>query len=142
MVDGNIFINGPRAGINFNDGFGGGNAVTNNLFANQCRQSGDHGQRHALIGCFGQHRRPAPRSSWLLWPTPQASGHALIIDCYNGCQGDINANEQKQMATPSELKDAGSDVASLSARIEEAIRKRMEASHFFVFYAGPKNLGL
>ena len=27
----------------------------------------------ALIGWYGQHRRPVARSNWLLWPTPQAS---------------------------------------------------------------------
>ena len=32
------------------------------------------GRRHALIGCYGRHRRPVARSSWLLWPTPQANG--------------------------------------------------------------------
>ena len=42
-VRGNLFFNGPRAGINFNDGFGGGNRVLNNVIFNQCRQSGDHG---------------------------------------------------------------------------------------------------
>lgn len=36
-------FNGPRAGINFNDGFGGGNNVTNNVLFNFCRESGDHG---------------------------------------------------------------------------------------------------
>ena len=30
------------------------------------------GQCHALIGCYGRHRRPVARSYWLLWPTPQA----------------------------------------------------------------------
>lgn len=39
----NIFFNGPRSGINFNDGFGGGNVVERNLIFNQCRHSGDHG---------------------------------------------------------------------------------------------------
>ena len=42
-IKGNIFFNGPRAGINFNDGFGGGNNVTENLVLNTCRESGDHG---------------------------------------------------------------------------------------------------
>jgi hypothetical protein len=42
-LEGNIFYNGPRAGINFNDGFGGGNAVQRNLIFNFCRESGDHG---------------------------------------------------------------------------------------------------
>ncbi|ETO07724.1 hypothetical protein RFI_29663 [Reticulomyxa filosa] len=39
----NIFYNGPRAGINFNDGFGGGSLIFKNLLFNTCRESGDHG---------------------------------------------------------------------------------------------------
>ena len=39
----NAFFNGPRAGINFNDGFGGGNTIANNLMFNWCRESTDHG---------------------------------------------------------------------------------------------------
>jgi hypothetical protein len=39
----NIAFNMPRAGINFNDGFGGGSEVTENLIFNSCRESGDHG---------------------------------------------------------------------------------------------------
>lgn len=42
-IEGNIFFNGPRAGINFNDGFGGGSNVTKNIIFNTCRESGDHG---------------------------------------------------------------------------------------------------
>ena len=42
-LKGNIFFNGPRAGINFNDGFGGGSNLTENLVLNTCRESGDHG---------------------------------------------------------------------------------------------------
>ena len=43
IIKGNIFFNGPRAGINFNDGMGGGSNVTENLLFNTCRESGDHG---------------------------------------------------------------------------------------------------
>ena len=39
----NVFFNGPRAGINFNDGFGGGNIVKNNLLFNFVRETHDHG---------------------------------------------------------------------------------------------------
>jgi len=42
-ISGNVFFNMPRAAINFNDGFGGGNAVRDNLIFNTCRESGDHG---------------------------------------------------------------------------------------------------
>ena len=43
MLVGNVFFNGPRAGINFNDGFGGGNILENNLMFNMVRETGDHG---------------------------------------------------------------------------------------------------
>ena len=39
----NIVFNIPRAAINFNDGFGGGNEMTANLLFNTCRESSDHG---------------------------------------------------------------------------------------------------
>jgi len=43
VIDGNVFFNGPRAGINANDGFGGGDVISNNLVFSTCRESGDHG---------------------------------------------------------------------------------------------------
>lgn len=43
LITNNIFFNGPRAGINFNDGFGGASTVTQNLLFNTCRESGEHG---------------------------------------------------------------------------------------------------
>jgi len=42
-ITGNVFFNGPRAGINANDGFGGGDVVSHNLVFSTCRESGDHG---------------------------------------------------------------------------------------------------
>jgi len=39
----NVFFNGPRAGVNYNDGFGGGDVLEGNLIFNTCRESGDHG---------------------------------------------------------------------------------------------------
>jgi len=39
----NVCYNGPRAGINFNDGFGGGNLVEGNLVFNMVRETEDHG---------------------------------------------------------------------------------------------------
>ena len=40
---GNVMFNGPRAGIDFNDGFGGGNLVEGNLVFNMVRETSDHG---------------------------------------------------------------------------------------------------
>jgi len=42
-IHGNCFFNGPRAGVNANDGFGGGDEISNNLVFSTCRESGDHG---------------------------------------------------------------------------------------------------
>lgn len=42
-VRNNIFFNGPRAALNFNDQFGGGDDVHGNLLLNSVRESGDHG---------------------------------------------------------------------------------------------------
>ena len=42
-VMGNVMFNGPRAGINFNDGFGGGNLVAWNLAFNLVRETSDNG---------------------------------------------------------------------------------------------------
>ena len=62
-IDGNVFFNGPRAGINFNDGFGGGDVIRNNLVFSTCRESGDHGPFNRSEVLFGTKRRlSAPRS--------------------------------------------------------------------------------
>eukprot|EP00656_Telonema_subtile_P055484 TRINITY_DN8602_c0_g1_i3.p1 TRINITY_DN8602_c0_g1~~TRINITY_DN8602_c0_g1_i3.p1 ORF type:complete len:296 (-),score=85.39 TRINITY_DN8602_c0_g1_i3:241-1128(-) len=39
----NICFNGPRAGVNFNDGMGGGNLLQHNLIFNMVRETQDHG---------------------------------------------------------------------------------------------------
>jgi hypothetical protein len=43
LIKGNVFFNGPRAALNFNDGFGGGDEIMENLLLNTCRESSDHG---------------------------------------------------------------------------------------------------
>jgi hypothetical protein len=42
-VSRNLFYNGPRAGININDGAHGGHKFTENLFFNLVRETSDHG---------------------------------------------------------------------------------------------------
>lgn len=39
----NVIYNGPRAGVNFNDGFAGGEVLEGNLIFNMVRETGDHG---------------------------------------------------------------------------------------------------
>ena len=62
----NVFFNGPRAGINFNDGLGGGNRVENNLIFNMVRETNDHG----------------PFNSWdrLPYITTVKDGHTPSLD--------------------------------------------------------------
>jgi hypothetical protein len=43
MIKDNIFFSGPRHGVNFNDGMGGGNRLHGNLMFNQVRESSDAG---------------------------------------------------------------------------------------------------
>lgn len=43
LIERNVHFNGPRAGINLNDGFGGGDIIKDNLLLNCVRESGDHG---------------------------------------------------------------------------------------------------
>jgi len=42
-IHSNIVFNGPRAHINYNDGYRGGSILEKNLIFNSCRESGDHG---------------------------------------------------------------------------------------------------
>ena len=42
-VHANVFFNGPRAALNFNDGAFGGDDISHNLLVNTCRESSDHG---------------------------------------------------------------------------------------------------
>ena len=43
VVRENVIYNGPRAGVNFNDGFAGGEVLEGNLIFNMVRETGDHG---------------------------------------------------------------------------------------------------
>lgn len=65
----NICFNGPRAGVNFNDGFGGGNVLSQNLLFNMCRESGDHGpfnswDRQPFLTLVGDGKTPSLVPAW------------------------------------------------------------------------------
>eukprot|EP00038_Savillea_parva_P031470 m.86905 g.86905 ORF g.86905 m.86905 type:complete len:585 (-) comp9682_c0_seq2:137-1891(-) len=64
---GNLCYNGPRAGINWNDGFAGGSNVSENLVFNMVRETGDHG----------------PYNSWDRQPYLTKSG---VTDGYSASQ--------------------------------------------------------
>ena len=65
----NIFFNGPRAGINFNDGFGGGSNETENLLFNAVRETFDHGpfnswDRQVYVTKVADGKRPSPAKQY------------------------------------------------------------------------------
>ena len=50
-LEGNVFFSGPRAGMNFNDGFGGGNNVESNLLFNFVRGITINTQMELILNC-------------------------------------------------------------------------------------------
>lgn len=88
-IESNLFYNGPRSGINFNDGFGGGNTVLKNVIFNQCRFSGDHGPINSWDRqLFWTDVRDPLKPGW----NPAYSDIALnvILANYGGSQGFDN----------------------------------------------------
>ena len=98
---GNVFFNGPRAGINFNDGFGGGNLLENNLIFNMVRETGDHGafnswDRQPYLTTVQDRQTPSliPAKSYITknfvinnyhstWPLDHDDGSCYYEDTYN-----------------------------------------------------------
>ena len=100
MLVGNVFFNGPRAGINFNDGFGGGNILENNLMFNMVRETGDHGPFNSWdrqpyltdIGSGSPSLHPAENyitNNFFItnyhstWPIDHDDGSCYYTDAYN-----------------------------------------------------------
>eukprot|EP01061_Rhynchopus_euleeides_P006089 TRINITY_DN1516_c0_g1_i1.p1 TRINITY_DN1516_c0_g1~~TRINITY_DN1516_c0_g1_i1.p1 ORF type:complete len:336 (+),score=148.72 TRINITY_DN1516_c0_g1_i1:129-1010(+) len=96
----NVHFNGPRAGVNFNDGFGGGDVMEGNLLANCVRESGDHGpfnswDREPFITDIGMHRTPSkanvtgdlpghePASGPSVLPQFRQIRHNFVFDVYS-----------------------------------------------------------
>eukprot|EP01060_Flectonema_neradi_P015227 TRINITY_DN218_c1_g1_i9.p1 TRINITY_DN218_c1_g1~~TRINITY_DN218_c1_g1_i9.p1 ORF type:complete len:814 (+),score=246.12 TRINITY_DN218_c1_g1_i9:42-2444(+) len=84
----NVFFNGPRAGINFNDGFGGGDLVEGNLVFSTCRESGDHGPFNSWDRQpFLTSQRTGQPSIQMAW---RDMSHNFFIDNYNLQEGVDN----------------------------------------------------
>ena len=100
ILTGNVFFNGPRAGINFNDGFGGGNFLESNLVFNMVRETGDHGPFNSwdrqpyLTGVRDGTPTLTPAPSNLTrnffinnyhstWPIDHDDGSCYYYDTYN-----------------------------------------------------------
>jgi len=101
ILVGNILFNGPRAGINFNDGFGGGNQLFKNLAFNWVRETGDHGPFNSwdrqpfltrvadgvtpsLIPAFSQIYRNFLLNNYnSVWPLDHDDGSCYFNDTFN-----------------------------------------------------------
>lgn len=75
-VTSNVFFNGPRAGINFNDGFGGGHEVSKNVAFNFVRETSDHGPFNSW------DRNTYMWGSGRLDPLPISLDHNLFVCNY------------------------------------------------------------
>ena len=100
-LTGNVFFNGPRAGINFNDGFGGGNLLKNNLIFNFVRETANHGvfnswdrQPYLTRVQDGHTSSLLPATSYITknfiinnyhsaWPLDHDDGSCYYEDTYN-----------------------------------------------------------
>ncbi|KAH8057620.1 hypothetical protein JL722_6706 [Aureococcus anophagefferens] len=87
-ISSNVFFNGPRSAINFNDGFGGGNVVDRNAIWNVCRQSGDHGPINSWDRQAYRTPLRDPSGGWA--PLPTVISRNAIIANYGGSQGVDN----------------------------------------------------
>ena len=101
VLEKNVFFNGPRAGINFNDGFGGGNNITKNLLFNFVRETLDHGpfnswDRQPYLTKVKDGVTPSliPKESYMTynfiisnfhswWPVDHDDGTGYFTDQYN-----------------------------------------------------------
>ena len=98
-ISGNVFFNGPRAGINANDGFGGGDEISHNLVFSTCRESGDHGpfnswDRQPFLTTV-RDGTPSMRMAW------REIHHNFFIDNYSPQEDVDNVRAAATRTTPS-----------------------------------------
>ena len=90
FIQGNVFFNGPRAGINSNDGFGGGDDISRNLVFSTCRESGDHGPLNSWDRQpFLTDVRTGAPSMYMAW---RSIHHNFFIDNYSP-QEDVDNDD-------------------------------------------------
>ena len=82
IVD-NVCYNGPRAGVNVNDGFGGGNLFQGNVVFNSVRETGDHGPYNSwCVQVFSHRFRSMMQLRRTALPRVQTGGPAHAPDLF------------------------------------------------------------
>ena len=76
LVRNNVFMNGPRAGVNFNDGTAGGEVLERNLVFNFVRESGDHGM---YVACTQQQQQQLQLYTFVLQMLAVVSAKMLCL---------------------------------------------------------------
>lgn len=89
-AEGNVVFNIPRAAININDGFGGGNNITACSIFNTCRQSSDHGPINTWdrMPFLTTIRSGGSEASYAL--ALSETSHSMLIANYGASQGEDN----------------------------------------------------
>ena len=84
-IVGNLLFNGPRAGINHDDGFGGGNNISDNALFNWCRDSGDRETRTSIDTMQHATLLPLVLIPRVLavdrWPLQQCAAPTQVAPC-------------------------------------------------------------
>ena len=99
----NVIFNVPRAGVNLNDGLGGGTSIVGNVMFNTVRETSDHGpintwDRIPYLVDHGQGPTLTPMTNVIarnlllnnyvsVWPIDHDDGSAYYEDSYNGQLG-------------------------------------------------------
>lgn len=86
LVRFNIMYNGPRAGVNFNDGFIGGEVLEGNILFNFVRETGDHGMFNSWDRQPYVYKNPLSESDgWQLTPAVhQLRGNLIFNTNFKG----------------------------------------------------------
>ena len=82
-VSGNVCYNGPRAFLNFNDGFGGADDIGHNLLVNAVRESGDHGPWNSWDRSPYITNLRFNNGTGSVVPAPRRIHHNFILGNYN-----------------------------------------------------------
>ena len=81
VVKENVIYNGPRAGVNFNDGFAGEEVLEGNLIFNMVRETSDHGSFNSW-----------DRQPWLYSKTDQPGGELALSPGTHQLRGNFIFN--------------------------------------------------
>ena len=99
----NVAFNLARAGFNFNDGFGGGDEIIENVLFNTCRESSDHGpinswDRQPFLTTI-RNGTPSTQMAW------RDVRHNIVIANYGGSKEVWKHDNLPKILSSTEIRD-------------------------------------